>query len=434
MSASIVIPTTLRRPTVSRCIASAVSAASRIEGAEVLVVANDEDPDGATPELPGARVIHSPRPGLAAARNLGFREARHDVVLFTDDDCLLPPDWCGRLADPMLAGEAAAVAAPLHVRRDGPITAFIDYQRIFYPPPVDSTTVGFPLGAGTGVRRALAPDFVEGPANTAGEDADFGCALVDAGHSILYVPDKPLATHLIPEEIESISRRFIWYGRGNAWLSLTKGRLQFSVPDVTSMYAAISRNELSTPRRFEEIDDDAIRELFAAYDLILLATYLVGFLEEAGRALGREIIRPDHDALDEGWREIDLRLPHDAVRGRDWTRLPTDLGRWTTAREGKEPDAARAIGENLAKHAGLLERTGPDARLDAWADGAARQGEATWARSNAIWQEARTAGRLVDVDELADRLRAAGIGFREGGQMIETISQGPLRPAAPRAA
>ena len=41
----------------------------------------------------GARVVPSSERGVARARNLGLREAAHDVVLMTDDDCTVDASW-----------------------------------------------------------------------------------------------------------------------------------------------------------------------------------------------------------------------------------------------------------------------------------------------------------------------------------------------------
>jgi glycosyltransferase involved in cell wall biosynthesis len=44
-----------------------------------------------------ACVVHEPHPGLAAARNTGWRRARGRVVAFTDDDCYPAPDYVDQL-------------------------------------------------------------------------------------------------------------------------------------------------------------------------------------------------------------------------------------------------------------------------------------------------------------------------------------------------
>src|SRR4051794_31021957 len=71
---------------------------------EVIVV-NDASTD-ATPEVLRRaaehapyelRVVEGPGIGPAAARNRGWREASAPLVAFTDDDCVVTPDWLGEL-------------------------------------------------------------------------------------------------------------------------------------------------------------------------------------------------------------------------------------------------------------------------------------------------------------------------------------------------
>lgn len=56
------------------------------------------------------RVIHVPEPGACRARNRALREARGEVILLTDDDVRVPPDWLQAMSSPLLAGRADAVA------------------------------------------------------------------------------------------------------------------------------------------------------------------------------------------------------------------------------------------------------------------------------------------------------------------------------------
>lgn len=59
--------------------------------------------DGARrePSIPGpldSRIVRIPPRGPYCARNAAAREARGDILLFTDSDCLCPPDWVARAA------------------------------------------------------------------------------------------------------------------------------------------------------------------------------------------------------------------------------------------------------------------------------------------------------------------------------------------------
>jgi glycosyltransferase involved in cell wall biosynthesis len=39
-------------------------------------------------------------PGIAAARNRGVRESSGEIILFTDDDCVVDPDWVDHIVEP----------------------------------------------------------------------------------------------------------------------------------------------------------------------------------------------------------------------------------------------------------------------------------------------------------------------------------------------
>ena len=65
---------------------------------EVLVVDDRPEPVGPLPVPPGVTVVPGPAAGPAAARNTGWRAARHDWIAFLDDDVLPDPDWLPRLA------------------------------------------------------------------------------------------------------------------------------------------------------------------------------------------------------------------------------------------------------------------------------------------------------------------------------------------------
>ena len=89
--------------------------------AELVVVDNgshDATPQVVTtaptaPRLP-VRGVSEPAAGLSNARNAGLRHTASDVILFTDDDVRVPPDWIEGMCRPILNGEADAVAGGVH--------------------------------------------------------------------------------------------------------------------------------------------------------------------------------------------------------------------------------------------------------------------------------------------------------------------------------
>ena len=103
---SVVIATRDRRESLTRCLdALAASGAGFAPGWQAIVVDNGSR-DGTAQFLAERRlrndlpleVIVEDRPGLSFARNAGLARARGEIIAFTDDDCLVEPDWLTRLA------------------------------------------------------------------------------------------------------------------------------------------------------------------------------------------------------------------------------------------------------------------------------------------------------------------------------------------------
>ena len=109
---SVVVPTVGRPALLAACLRSLVACLPR--AAEIVVV--DQSRGDATGGVvarhrsAGAHVLPSNTAGRGAALNAGLREAAHEVVLVTDDDCTVAPSWIGRgWRAASRAGEASIV-------------------------------------------------------------------------------------------------------------------------------------------------------------------------------------------------------------------------------------------------------------------------------------------------------------------------------------
>ena len=76
---------------------------------EVLVALDGSRRRPLLPENVPARLLDLPARGPYSARNAAVRQARGEVLLFTDSDCLCPPDWLARAARPFEDGSLAAL-------------------------------------------------------------------------------------------------------------------------------------------------------------------------------------------------------------------------------------------------------------------------------------------------------------------------------------
>jgi glycosyltransferase involved in cell wall biosynthesis len=429
MSVSVVIPTTMRRETVAPVAEAAVASVSELPGGEVILVANGPA-EGRRPldfQSSRLRVLECRVPRPSAARNTGMREARNDVVLLTDDDCVISPDWVGRLTERLRNGEVA-VTTPMKTRREGPVTSFLDYQRIFHPRPIDAGSVELALGACIGVRRDLIGFSFDDDLES-GDDAQFVARLRDAGLTMAYEAEATPPLHLVEEGIESLAGRFFRYGTSSANTLLRKDRPEISIPYALPLYSSLSQGRIASPRRFEEIADPSLQQAFAAYELVLLGSLLIGYLDQAGRILDREIIHPNREGLDAGWLAIERRLQNDFAWDGDWRRLPIDFERLLAPRATTPPALAPDVAGNLAQHAPLVVEPGADPDLDQGGEVIGRRSEEVWIVVNELWGDL-TDGRLPAEEEaIAQRLREGGVPFREGVQTMETIALGPVSAA-----
>ncbi len=206
-AATIAVCTRDRPDDLRRCLDAIVALPEA--GQDVIVVDNNSS-DSATREVvaafPGVRYISQKTGGLDAARNRAIREARHDIVAFTDDDAFVDRDWLRALVrnfDNPLVLCVTGLTMPVELETDAQ-ELFESYspfcrgfsRRVFDGSEMNPLAVGA-VGAGANLafRRSLLDlvgEFDEaldgGTATRSGGDHEMFSRILAAGFQIVYDP------------------------------------------------------------------------------------------------------------------------------------------------------------------------------------------------------------------------------------------------------
>lgn len=201
-SFSIIVCTRNRSTRLAACLDALVAAMKAAPGvkAELIVVDNastDETPDVLLTWLKRQDVyafaVHAPQPGLSRARNIGLARASGDVIVMTDDDCIMEPDYLIQATKchirRYLVGGKVTLGDPM----DAPVSIRLGNEPQVYDGRRKPS--GFVIGANMTFHRDIVGEiggFDErlgaGTKLPAGEDSDFVFRAWRAGFPVSYDP------------------------------------------------------------------------------------------------------------------------------------------------------------------------------------------------------------------------------------------------------
>lgn len=126
---SIIVPTWNGAARITRCL-EALRSLNTDRAVEILVI-DDGSTDGTgdvVHSFPDVRLISQTNSGPAAARNRGALEARGEILVFTDDDCVPVPDWLEALLEPFADPEVVGSKGAYLTRQRGLVARFVQLE------------------------------------------------------------------------------------------------------------------------------------------------------------------------------------------------------------------------------------------------------------------------------------------------------------------
>lgn len=126
---SVIVPVRNGAASIQECV-QAVLAQQGLQTDFELIVVDDGSSDQTRllAEAAGASVIAQDPLGPAAARNLGARSARGEILAFTDADCAPDPSWLKRLSQPFEETDIVGVKGAYRTRQRSLVARFVQQE------------------------------------------------------------------------------------------------------------------------------------------------------------------------------------------------------------------------------------------------------------------------------------------------------------------
>jgi GT2 family glycosyltransferase len=147
----------------------------------------------------GVHVVYLPSSstGRSAGLNLGLEHVMTGLVVITDDDCLVAPDWMARLGERLRRHPGAIITGRVEAGEgEAQLSVVTSTSEQIQRRPalrfdrLSGGNMGLPLE----VARRVGP-FTESPAMRTAEDGEFAYRALRAGVPIVYAPEV-VVTHL----------------------------------------------------------------------------------------------------------------------------------------------------------------------------------------------------------------------------------------------
>jgi glycosyltransferase involved in cell wall biosynthesis len=222
---------------------------------EILLVDNNST-DGSAAILAraeGVRTFHQPVQGSYAARNLGVREARGEIVAFTDSDCLPCTGWLRAIESAFEDPEVQVVLGCRRPAREGGLVGLLaDYENhkdalVFSG---DDPRVYYGFTNNMAVRRTTLEQFGPFVERPRGADTIFVRRVADGAgtHVVRYLPAMRI-THAELDGVGTYFKKMFIYGRSRQrYRNLMPTRALSREERLAALRSAVQGRSLSAVR------------------------------------------------------------------------------------------------------------------------------------------------------------------------------------------
>ena len=231
----LVIPARNAAKTVHRCLAAAATILEQQQLAQIIVVDDGSTDDTAkiAADVP-VTCMRSPPRGRSAARNLGWRAAKEEIIWFIDADCIPRPDALARLLphfdDPKVGGAGGSFTMP----DTGSLLAHLIHEEIIERHRGMPERVNFVATGNAAYRRSVLEQvggFDE--RFTRAQDAELSYRAREAGFELAFAADSRVE-HFHDTRLWPYLRTQAQQGYWRLWL-----HLRHSSPAAGDSYSSI---------------------------------------------------------------------------------------------------------------------------------------------------------------------------------------------------
>jgi len=200
-----------------------LSLARQTRAPDEVIVVDGGSTDGTQTALAShdsVTLLLEPGANIARGRNVAIRTATHDVLLVTDADCVLAPDWVERLMEPIEGGADVVAGA----YRPIATSLFETAAAAWIPEPSELRPGWMPSSRSLALRRSAFeaaggyPEWLD-----VGEDMFLNHRLVATGARVDLAPDAVVYWRMRPD-LASLWRQYERYAEGDARAGMYRRR------------------------------------------------------------------------------------------------------------------------------------------------------------------------------------------------------------------